>query len=99
LAEKFSSLTRKIGYNRWLKWMKCTHNIGSKNFCRIWTATDRCGKRFISFVIADRSSAAAEEFQETIKRHEMEHIAIDYRKPYNYSERKAYSNKSGTLYR
>jgi IS1 family transposase len=35
-----------------------------------------------SFVIGDRSSAAAEKCWETIRRHEMKQTASDYWKPY-----------------
>jgi IS1 family transposase len=38
-------------------------------------------KRFINFVIGDRTNKTAEEFWEAIKQHEMEYIASDYWKP------------------
>ncbi|WP_440581557.1 IS1 family transposase, partial [Tannerella forsythia] len=57
--------------------------IGSKkNFCWIWIAVDRYGKRFINFFIGDRSNETAKEFWETIKHHQMDSIASDYWKPY-----------------
>ncbi|NAW49960.1 IS1 family transposase, partial [Elizabethkingia argentiflava] len=40
------------------------------------------GKRFINFVIGDRSHQTAEEFWETIKQHKMEKIASDHWKSY-----------------
>ncbi|WP_317163743.1 IS1 family transposase [Elizabethkingia argenteiflava] len=45
-------------------------------------AVDRFGKRFINFVIGDRSHQTAEEFWETIKQHKMEKISSDHWKSY-----------------
>ena len=57
--------------------------IGSKkNYCWIWIAVDRYGKRFIDFVIGKRGNETAEEFWEKIKGHEMDYIASDDWKPY-----------------
>jgi insertion element IS1 protein InsB len=62
--------------------MKCILALGQKNYCWIWIAVDRYGKRFVNFVIGDRSKETAEKFWETIKQHEMEYIASDYWKAY-----------------
>jgi IS1 family transposase len=57
--------------------------IGSKkNSCWIWIAVDRYGKRFLNFVIGDRSNKTAKKFWKTINHHEMKYIASDYWKPY-----------------
>ena len=53
-----------------------------KNYCWIWIAVDRYGKRFINFVIGDRGNTTAEKFWDNIKRHEMDYIASDYWKSY-----------------
>jgi IS1 family transposase len=55
-----------------------------KNYCCIRIAVDRYGKRFINFVIGDRSNKTAEELWEAIKQHEMGYIASDYWKPYEH---------------
>jgi insertion element IS1 protein InsB len=56
--------------------------LGQKNCCWIWIAVDRHGKRFINFVIGNKSKETAERFWETIKQHEMKYIASDYWKAY-----------------
>jgi IS1 family transposase len=61
--------------------MRCIPVLVQKNYCWIWIAVDRYEKRFINFVIGDRSNKTAEEFLEAIKQHEMEYIASDYWKP------------------
>jgi len=61
---------------------KCTLISVQKNYCWIWIAVDRYGKRFISFVIGNRGNETAAEFWNTIKQHEMNYIASDYWKPY-----------------
>jgi insertion element IS1 protein InsB len=62
--------------------MKCTATLEQKNYCWIWIAVDRYGKRFINFVIGQRSNTTAEKFWDSIKMHEMQPIASDYWKPY-----------------
>lgn len=62
--------------------MKCTAILVIKNDCWIWITVDRLGKRFINFVIGDRSTKTAKKFWETIKHIEMKTIASDYWKPY-----------------
>ncbi|MCD8412089.1 IS1 family transposase [Tenacibaculum finnmarkense] len=56
--------------------------IGHKKYCWIWIAVDRYGKRFLHFVIGDRSTKTAKKFWEGIKDNQMKTIASDYWKPY-----------------
>ena len=62
--------------------MRCTAILGEKNYCWIWIAVDRHGKRFIHFVIGDSSTKTVKKFWEGIKDHKMKTIASDYWKPY-----------------
>ncbi|KAA6316492.1 hypothetical protein EZS27_033205 [termite gut metagenome] len=62
--------------------MKCIPTSVQKNYCWIWIATRRYGKRFLNFVIGDRSNETAKEFWQRINQHEMNHIASDYWKSY-----------------
>ncbi|MDR1181140.1 MAG: hypothetical protein LBL13_04095, partial [Bacteroidales bacterium] len=48
----------------------------------IWIAVDRYGKRFVNFVIGDRSNETAEKFWQAIKHHQMGNVASDYWKAY-----------------
>ena len=62
--------------------MRCTLILVQKNYCWIWIAVDRYGKRFINFVIGNRGNQTAEEFWDLIKHHDMAKVASDYWKPY-----------------
>ena len=53
-----------------------------KNYCWIWIAVDRYGKRFINFVTGNRGNETAEKFWEKLKSLEMNYIASDYWRPY-----------------
>ena len=44
----------------------------------------RYGKRFVNFVVGNRSNKTAEEFWEKIEQHDMGSIASDYWKPYEH---------------
>jgi insertion element IS1 protein InsB len=61
--------------------MRCIPVLVQKNDCWIWIAIDRYGKRFINFIIGDRSNETAKAFWEKIKDTEMKYIANDYWKP------------------
>ncbi|OAV70664.1 hypothetical protein Barb4_01198 [Bacteroidales bacterium Barb4] len=90
----------KVSEQKGQKRMKCALMPVQKNCRRIWTAVDRHGKRFLDFVIGDRSGKTAEKFWNKIKHHNMNRIASDYRKLYerHYPWGKAYSNQSGNFY-
>jgi insertion element IS1 protein InsB len=62
--------------------MRCIHILVKKNYCWIWSAVDRYGKRFIDFIIGSGGNETAEEFCKKIKGHEMNYIASDYWKTY-----------------
>ncbi|KAA6314455.1 hypothetical protein EZS27_034929 [termite gut metagenome] len=53
-----------------------------KNYCWIWIAIDRDRKKFLNFVIGDRSNQTALKFWNAICYHCMNAIASDYWKPY-----------------
>ena len=53
-----------------------------KNYCWIWIAVDRYGKRFIHFVIGDRSSETGKRLWEVLKTKKMGRIMTDYWKAY-----------------
>ncbi|MDR1881691.1 MAG: IS1 family transposase [Prevotella sp.] len=57
--------------------------IGQKKYCWIWIAVDRLGKRFINFVIGDRSSKTGKKLWEKIKEFKMSKIATDHWSPYD----------------
>ncbi|MFT4202523.1 MAG: IS1 family transposase [Chitinophagaceae bacterium] len=54
-----------------------------KNYCWIWIAVDRLGKRFINFVVGDRSSTTGIELWNRIKEKDIGMVATDYWKAYN----------------
>jgi insertion element IS1 protein InsB len=58
--------------------MSGIHIWFKKNYCWIWIAVNRYGKRFIDFLIGHRGNETAKEFWEKIKGHEMDYIASDY---------------------
>ena len=53
-----------------------------KNYVWIWTAVDRIGKRFMDFVIGDRSKVTGRELWERIKDDCTEFVFTDYWKAY-----------------
>jgi IS1 family transposase len=57
--------------------------VRQKNYCWIWIAVERIGKRFIHFVVGDRSAKTGRELWEKIKDCKMNTIATDYWKAYN----------------
>ena len=62
--------------------MRCTLTFNKKNYCWIWIAVDRYGKRFINFVVGDRSTKTGKTLWEKIKQFKMGKITSDYLKPY-----------------
>jgi len=62
--------------------MRCTLTFNKKNYCWIWIAVDRYGKRFINFVVGDRSTKTGKILWEKIKQFKMGIITSDYWKPY-----------------
>lgn len=62
--------------------MKCIALLEIKNYCWIWIAVDRLGKKFINFVIGDRSNHTALKFWDKIKDNTMNKITSDYWKAY-----------------
>jgi len=52
--------------------------IGKKNYCWIWIAVDRYGKRFINFTIGSRGNETVSEFWSKISHIEMNYGASDY---------------------
>jgi insertion element IS1 protein InsB len=61
----------------------CIHICWSKKNCKwIWIAVDRYGKRFISFVCGDRSTATGLALWNNIKGMHVDYYASDYWKSY-----------------
>ncbi|MCF6361222.1 MAG: IS1 family transposase [Cyclobacteriaceae bacterium] len=58
--------------------------IGNKKYCWIWIAVNRYGKKFINFVIGDRSTEAAKKLWGLIGNNQMNTIASDYWKPHEH---------------
>ncbi|KAA6336331.1 hypothetical protein EZS27_015502 [termite gut metagenome] len=56
--------------------------VGSKNYCWIWIAGDRLGKRFVSFVSVDRSTETGFAIWEEIKDIPVLFYCSDYWKSY-----------------
>ncbi|KAA6343089.1 hypothetical protein EZS27_009220 [termite gut metagenome] len=79
---ELSSESQEIEMVEGLKWMKCIPTSVKKNYRWIWIATRRFGKRFLNFVIGERSNETAKDFWQRINHHEMKYIASDYWKPY-----------------
>ena len=62
--------------------MKCTPIYHQKNYCWIWIAVDRYGKRFIDCVFGDRSTKTGKQLWNKIKNKKIHQVATDYWKPY-----------------
>jgi insertion element IS1 protein InsB len=67
---------------RWLKEMRSTLILVQKNHCLIWIAVDRYGKRFINFVIGDRSMQTGLKLWNKIKDLTVIKFTSDYWKSY-----------------
>jgi insertion element IS1 protein InsB len=63
--------------------MKYIHTSVKKNYCWIWIAVDRHGKRFINFIAGDRSTETGKKLWKKMKGLKMNRIATDYWKPYD----------------
>jgi insertion element IS1 protein InsB len=63
--------------------MKYTAMSVKKNYCWIWIAVDRFGKRFINFVVGDRSTKTGRQLWRRIKDFKMNKIATDHWVPYD----------------
>ena len=69
---------------------KCTAILVKKNYCWIWitfgegfaVAVDRIRKKFLNFVVGDRSNRTAKKFWAKIKNNKMKKITSDYCKVY-----------------
>ncbi|OAV63187.1 IS1 transposase [Bacteroidales bacterium Barb6XT] len=70
-----------------------------KNYCWIWIAVDRPGKRFIHFIVGDRSTETGKKLREKINGFERNATATDYRKSYDsfIPEEKHVRTKAGTF--
>jgi insertion element IS1 protein InsB len=58
--------------------MNYTLILAQKNYCWVWIAVDRLGKRFISFVLGDRSTQTGLQLWNKIKGLESEYYYSDY---------------------
>ena len=56
--------------------------IGQKNYCWIWIAVDRYGKKFIDCVFGTRGTETGEQLWEKIKEKTIAIVATDYWKAY-----------------
>jgi len=63
--------------------MRCIHMLVKKNYCWIWIAVDRFGKRFISFVCADRSTQTGLKLWNNLKDKEISLFCSDHWKSYS----------------
>ena len=71
---------------RWrlLNWMKCIPNLFKKNYCWIWIAVDRHGKRFVNCVLGARDTATGKQLWNSIQNKEIEQVMTDFWKPYEH---------------
>ncbi|OAV63905.1 IS1 transposase [Bacteroidales bacterium Barb6XT] len=58
--------------------------INQKNYCRIRIAVGRLGKRFLNFIVGDRSTETGKKLQEKINGFEMNVTAKGYWKSYDH---------------
>ena len=85
-----SSETRRLAlemYNavllsKWWNSTKYTRMSLKKNYCWVWIAVDRYGKRFVSFVCGDRSTQTGLRLWDDIKGLTINMFASDYWKSY-----------------
>ena len=62
--------------------MKCIHISVKKNYCWIWIAVDRNGKRFIECVFGSRDTETGKNLWEKIKNKQIGNVMTDYWVPY-----------------
>ena len=56
--------------------------MSKKNYCWIWIAVNRNGKRFINCVLGSRGTETGEKLWYSIKDKEIDIVATDYWQPY-----------------
>ena len=66
----------------WLKWMKCTLTLAQKNYCRIWVAVDRYGKRFLHCVLGSRGTKTGKKPWEAVQSNTITNVTGDHWGPY-----------------
>lgn len=62
--------------------MRCIVIYLKKNYCWIWIAVDRYGKRFINCVLGDRSTATGQQLWDAINGIDINKAATDHWSPY-----------------
>ncbi len=62
--------------------MKCTRILAKKNYCWIWIAVDRHGKRFLACVVGSRDTETGRELWEAVKDSTIKGVMSDYWSPY-----------------
>ncbi len=62
--------------------MKCTPILVQKNYCWIWIAVDRYGKRFLHCVLGSRDTETGRQLWDAIQHETIERIMTDYWTPY-----------------
>jgi insertion element IS1 protein InsB len=55
-----------------------------KNYCWIWIAVDRYGKRFVNCVLGTRDTATGKQLWDALQDKEIEQVMTDFWKPYEH---------------
>ena len=55
-----------------------------KNYCWIWIAVDRHGKKFVNCVLGNRSTATGKQLWDALEDKEIQHVMTDFWKPYEH---------------
>lgn len=64
--------------------MKCIHILVQKNYCWIWIAVDRLGRKFIECMLGGRGAATGQALWDKIKGKDIGHVMTDYWQPYEH---------------
>ena len=62
--------------------MKCTPMLAQKNYCWIWIAVDRNGKRFLHCEVGSRDTITGRKLWKAIKDKSIKDVMSDYWSPY-----------------
>ncbi len=62
--------------------MRCTHTSGIKNYCWIWIAVDRDGKKFIDCSFGSRGTETGEKLWDKLKEKEIGEVMTDHWRAY-----------------
>ena len=73
-----------LGFRSIGRFQKCIPVSLLKNYCWIWIAVDRHGKRFVNCVLGARDTVTGKQLWASLRDKEIEQGMTDFRKPYEH---------------